>query len=147
MFGENQSVRLALILLAMMLSGCSWLMVAGPPPDPPQLAGAGAPGQVAPTPMRSPVGCTRQKFAPHVDRVFASFFGVGAAIMVAGGIVGLAVNPRDDYNQFMGVMMVGTGGLGLLLAWPWWKSSRSGYRDVEACRAAYIRAYGTYDMP
>jgi len=138
-------MKLVAIGVVLMAGGCSWLMVAGPPPASQPVAGAGPPSQVAP--LRSPVGCTRQKFAPIVDTVFASMFGAGAAITLPAGAVVLATANGDDYNQFFGGMLLGVSLVYAAMATPFILSARSGYRDVAACRDAYIRAFGSSDSP
>ena len=136
-------MKLVAILVALMAGGCSWLMVAGPPQTP--VAAVGPPSEVAS--IRSPVGCTRQKFAPIVDTVFATLFGVGAAITAPVGVVVLATAGNDDYNQGFGVILLGASLVYAAMATPFVLSARSGYRDVTACREAYVRAFGSSDFP
>ncbi len=136
---EMRFVALAATLLAG--GGCSWLTVAGPPPTP----YAGAPAEAAPT--GPPDGCTRERFAPTFDAVSAGIFGAGAAIAMTGGAVILATAHGDDYNQFFGGMLLGAGVLYAAFAIPFALSARSGYRDVAACRNAYLRWYGSIDGP
>lgn len=145
--GKYLAMRLVAILVVLMAGGCSWLMVAGPPPASVAVSEVGPPGEVGPVSIRSPVGCTRQKFAPVVDTAFASLFGLGAAVTLPVGAVVLATAGHDDYNQFFGVMMLGVSVVYAAMATPFVLSARSGYRKVAACREAYVRAFGSSDVP
>ena len=140
-------MRRVAILVALMASGCSWLMVAGPPPSSGPVTSVGPPSEVAATSIRSPVGCTRQKFAPIVDTVFGGMFGAGAAVTLPAGAVLLATAGNDEYNQGFGVLLLGMAVVYAAMATPFVLSARSGYRDVAACRDAYIRAFGSTEFP
>jgi hypothetical protein len=116
-------------VIALLGSGCSWMMVAGPPG--PSVSSA-PPGM---THAEQPLDCTREKFAPVVDTVFASVFGVGTLVAIPG--VYFAATEEDDYNQMFGVMLIGAAAVYAALAVPFYYSAKSGYRKVEACRAAH----------
>ena len=111
-------------------SGCSWIMVAGPPTA---AISTGAPGSTMP--LDQPLDCSREKFAPIVDTVFASLFGFGTAIAVPAGAI--LVTSSDDWNRMYGGMLIGAGVVYAALATPFYFSARRGYRDVAACRRAH----------
>ncbi len=106
-------------------------MVAGPPG--PQMSSA-PPGM---THAEAPLDCTREKFAPVVDTVFASVFGAGTLVAIPG--VYLLATDDDDWNQMFGGMLLGGAVLYAALAAPFYFSAKSGYRKVDACRAAHER--------
>jgi hypothetical protein len=82
-----------------------------------------------------PLDCTREKFAPIVDTVFASMFGVGTLVAIPG--VYLAATDDDDWNQMFGVMLIGAAAIYAAMAAPFYFSAKSGYRKVDACRRAH----------
>lgn len=143
-FGEIVPMRT--IVLAVLLAssaGCSWMMVAGPQPASTGVVISGPPGsaEASIAASSSPGDCTREKFAPIVDTVFASQFAAGAAVTAPLGTA-LAFS-KDDWNQMFGVMLIGASVTYALMAWPFIVSARTGYRKVAACRRAYERAYGS----
>lgn len=105
-------------------------MVAGPPPTQVSMTTPGL------TRAEAPLDCTREKFAPIVDTVFASIFAFGATAAIPGGAVLLATED-DEYNRMFGGILIGAGLVYAALALPFVYSARSGYRDVTACRAAH----------
>ncbi len=107
------------------------MMVAGPPSA--QMSSA-PPGM---THAEAPLDCTREKLAPIVDTVFASIFGAGTLVAIPG--VYLAATEEDDWNQMFGGMLIGAAVLYAGLAVPFYFSAKSGYRNVDACRAAHER--------
>lgn len=86
----------------------------------------------------TPLDCSREKFAPIVDTVFTSIYGVSSAVYVSAGTV-LAVSTDDGWNRMFGAMMVGAGVVAAAIATPFLFSARSGYRDVAACRRTHER--------
>ncbi len=106
-------------------------MVAGPPSA--QVT-SGPPGT---TRAEEPLDCTREKFAPIVDTVFASMFGVGTLAAVPG--VYLAATDDDEWNRMFGVMLIGAAAIYAGIAAPFYYSAKSGYRKVDVCRAAHER--------
>lgn len=104
-------------------------MVAGPPTA---NVSSAPPGM---TSAEEPLDCTREKFAPIVDTVFASIFGAGTLVAIPG--VYFAATEEDDYNQMFGVMLIGAAAIYAGLAAPFYFSAKSGYREVEACRQAH----------
>jgi hypothetical protein len=104
-------------------------MVAGPPTT--QISSA-PPGM---THADEPLDCTRQKFAPIVDTVFASMFGAGTLVAIPGAY--FAATDDDDWNRMYGIMLIGMAAIYAGLATPFYYSAKSGYRKVAACRAAH----------
>lgn len=117
-------------MIALAGTGCSWLMVAGPPSAQP----SGPPGM---TQAEAPLDCTREKFAPIVDTVFASMFGAGTLVAIPG--VYFVATEEDDWNQMFGAMLIGAAVVYAGIAAPFYFSAKSGYRKVDACRAAHER--------
>lgn len=118
-------------VLALVGSGCSWLMVAGPPGS--QSSNA-PPGMTRP---EAPLDCTREKIAPIIDTVFASIYGVGTLVAIPGTY--LVATDDDEWNQMFGVMLIGSAVVSAAVAAPFYFSAKSGYRKVAACRAAHER--------
>lgn len=87
------------------------------------------------TAPEQPLDCTREKFAPYVDTVFATMFGTGTLVAIPG--MYLATTEEDDWNQMFGVMLIGAAAVYAAMATPFYFSARSGYRNVAACRAAH----------
>jgi hypothetical protein len=100
---------LSLALVAS-LSSCSWAFVRPPPP---------------PNGRSAFVNCTSAYGAPVFDTVFATLFGVGAAILV-----GAAAYNEDDRTTslIIGGSAYGAVSLGLGV------SALGGYRDIRECR-------------
>jgi hypothetical protein len=138
------AVRLSAILLAI-TGGCSWLTVV-PPPAAPSVAQDDAAAEDGAADDYVPLRCTRTRSAPRTDVFLASFFGVVAAGGITLGTVGVvaSADDGDEYNRFMSFMFLGAGLVYAGIATPFVFSARSGYRDVAACRAAYLRRYGIY---
>gem|GEM_PF-6556113 len=110
-------------------------MVAGPPSA---QVSSGPPGM---TRAEEPLDCTREKFAPIVDTVFASMFGVGTLVAIPG--VYFAATDDDEWNRMFGVMLIGAAAVYAGLAAPFYYSAKSGYRKVDACRAAHEQRRNT----
>ena len=119
--------RMMLIGVLVLLPGCSWAFVDGPPPS----------LQNTYNPLVSP--CTTSKLLPVLD--LGGYVAYGLAFATVLGMTDQQA--RDEYNASKTTVLATTGLVGSLFLW----SSTDGFKRVRECRNALSTMTPTLTPP